>query len=64
MNELEFIAMLQDAIISYDIENANMITETSTFEQAGLLTANNGLVVTMNDDVFQIKVVQSKEAVQ
>lgn len=60
MNAADFTFELQEAIEAYEdtpTENARV----STFEECGLLTRNEGLVVRLPDgSEFQVTVVQSK----
>lgn len=60
MSEREFTDVLQDALYSF-IAEGHTITKIRTFQDAGLLTNNEGLVVTAEDgSQFQITVVQSR----
>ena len=56
MNEMTMEQIIADALIEQD-----EIISTRTFECAGVLTTNNGLVVRTEDgSEFQITIVQSK----
>lgn len=42
-----------------------VVNSTSTFEKAGVLTMNNGLIVRLSDgSEFQVTIVQSRESKQ
>ena len=59
MNEIEFETMLYELL--QDDEAAPEIARVQTFEEAGLLTSNRGVVVrTANGSTFQITIVQSR----
>ena len=59
MNEIEFETMLYELL--QDGEAAPEIARVQTFEEAGLLTSNRGVVVrTANGSTFQITIVQSR----
>ncbi|OQA03180.1 MAG: hypothetical protein BWY69_00613 [Planctomycetes bacterium ADurb.Bin401] len=56
MNEITMEQIIADALIEQD-----EIISTQTFEAAGVLTTNNGLVVRTEDgSEFQITIIQSK----
>ena len=59
MNEIEFETMLYELL---QIEEAaREIVRVQTFEEAGILTSNRGVVVrTANGSTFQITIVQSR----
>ena len=59
MNEIEFETMLYELL--QDDEAAPEIARVETFEEAGLLTANRGVVVrTADGSTFQICIVKSR----
>ena len=59
MNETEFETMLYE-LLQVE-EAAREIVRVQTFEEAGLLTRNRGVVVrTANGSTFQITIVQSR----
>ena len=62
MNEQDFRDVLHEALIMYmDDEGENTISRVQTFEEAGVLTANTGLVIKTEDgSEFQLTIVQSK----
>ena len=68
MDEREFekalMATISEAPVDYKSDEAldtEKVREVRTFEDAGILTRNRGLVVTMTDGIeFQITIVQSK----
>ena len=68
MDEREFehalMATISEASVDYKSDEAldiEQVRRVQTFEEAGILTRNRGLVVTMTDGTeFQITVVQSK----
>jgi hypothetical protein len=65
MNEYDFEGDLQSVLQGDDFDGlfveAKGVENVATFEQAGVLTRNKGLVVRMNDgSEFQITIVQSK----
>jgi hypothetical protein len=56
MNEADIQEIIADAIIDRD-----EIKRVQSFEEAGVLTTNNGLVVRTSDgSEFQITIIQSK----
>jgi hypothetical protein len=56
MNEMTMEQIIADALIEQD-----EIISTRTFESAGVLTTNNGLVVRTEDgSEFQITIIQSR----
>jgi len=60
MNEHEFAEYLDEALL-WASEEDGMIIGSSSFEDVGMLTHNEGLVVRMKDgSEFQITVVKSK----
>ncbi len=59
MNETDFETMLHELL--QDQEAAPEVARVQTFEEAGLLTGNRGVVVRTRDNrEFQITVVQSR----
>jgi len=59
MNETDFETMLYELL--QDDEAAPEVRRVQTFEEAGVLTANRGVVVrTEGGEEFQITVVQSR----
>ena len=59
MNETEFETMLYE-LLQVE-EAAREIVRVQTFEEAGLLTRNRGVVVrTVNGSTFQITIVKSR----
>ena len=59
MNEIEFETMLYELL--QDDEAAPEIARVQTFEEAGLLTGNRGVVVRTRDNrEFQVCIVQSR----
>jgi hypothetical protein len=64
MDELEMQELLQESLAFGDEQTGEQhIKRILTFERAGLLTRNRGLVLTMADgSEFQITIVQSKLA--
>ena len=59
MNEIDFETMLYEML--QDEEAAPEVARVQTFEEAGLLTGNRGVVVRTRDNrEFQITVVQSR----
>ena len=60
MNESDFTEYLQDALLWANNENGQ-IDSVETFEDVGMLSSNEGLVVRMsNDSEFQITIVKSR----
>jgi hypothetical protein len=59
VNEIEFETMLYELL--QDDEAAPEIARVQTFEEAGLLTNNRGVVVRTRDGMeFQVTVVESR----
>ena len=59
MNEIEFETMLYELL--QDDEAAPEIRRVQTFEEAGLLTGNRGVLVRTSDNhEFQISIVQGR----
>ena len=59
MNEIDIETMLDELL--QDEEAAPEITKVRTFEEAGVLTSNRGVVVRADDgSEFQISIVQSR----
>lgn len=60
-NEKEMEQILMDALNNYnDDTETNTINNSITYEDAGLLTTDNGIIVKMmNGQKFQITIVQS-----
>ena len=59
MNEIEMETMLYEAL--QDDELVPEVAAVRTFEEAGLLTGNRGVVVRCTDGAeFQVSVVQSR----
>lgn len=54
MNEFEITSMIAEYIA------AETDADVRTFERAGVMTNNAGIVVTIDDQEFQITVVQSR----
>ena len=64
MDENEMRDLLSEVLEHNDEEcgTESEVKDTSTFEDAGLLTKNKGLVVRMKDgSEFQITILQSKD---
>lgn len=59
MSEEEFEAHLMDALHEYAEENDEPEPEIETFERAGLLTDNHGLVVRIGDAEFQVTIIRT-----
>lgn len=58
MNEQDMVQTIRDALVEVD-----GVKSTRTFEDAGVLTDDQGLVLRMEDgSEFQITIVQSKRA--
>jgi len=51
MNEKEIRQMIQEALQEYD---------TESYEEAGILTSDEGIVLTIDGEEFQITIVKSK----
>lgn len=60
MDEEELEGFLTDAIEEYAEENDAPQTRISTFNDAGLLTGNHGLVVRIGDAEFQLTIVRTR----
>lgn len=66
MNEQQFQEELKDTLEMLDTfaeidEETITIDKISTFEEAGILTTNTGIVVKLSDNTeFQITIVRSK----
>ena len=59
MNDIDIETMLYELL--QDEEYAPEITKVRTFEEAGVLTSNRGVVVRADDgSEFQISIVQSR----
>jgi hypothetical protein len=59
MNEIEFETMLYEML--QDEDAAPEVARVQTFEEAGLLTNNRGVVVRTTDGrEFQVNVIQSR----
>jgi hypothetical protein len=58
MSESEFAEYLMEAIEAEAQENGEEVPEIDTFEGAGLLTSNKGLVVRIGRAEFQVTVVR------
>ena len=59
MNEIDFETMLYEML--QDEEAAPEVARVQTFEEAGLLTGNRGVVVRTRDNrEFQVTVVKSR----
>ncbi len=53
--------MLKDACTEWELNFMPHVKDVCTFEEAGILTNNNGVVIEMVDGTeFQITIVQSK----
>jgi hypothetical protein len=62
MDEFEMQEVLQDSL-EHAAEDEHKIKHIMTFQRAGLLTRNKGLVLTLHDgSEFQVTIVQSKFA--
>lgn len=59
-SEQEFETFLAEAVEAYAESSDMPRPSISTFADAGVLTANRGLVVRMGACVFQVKVVKSR----
>ena len=60
ITEKEIVEIISDALYITDEED-DIINDTETFDERGLLTHDNGLVVSMRDGTeFQITVKQSR----
>ena len=62
MNEQDFREVLHEALIMYmDDEGENTISRVQTFEEAGVITTNTGLIIkTEYGSEFQLTIVKSK----
>lgn len=58
MSESEFAEYLMEAIEASAQENGEELPEIHTFEGAGLLTSNKGLVVRIGRAEFQLTIVR------
>lgn len=62
MTEQEFVDMLSEMVTDSE-EFGDDVAQVDSFEEQGLMTANKGLVVFMQDgSAFQVQVVQSAAA--
>lgn len=60
MTENEFVELLDDALEALE-QLGDVSTTRTTFRDAGLLTMNSGMVVTLDDgQEFQVTVVRSR----
>ena len=60
MSESEFVEYLEE-IFQWSANEDGVIEDTRTFESAGLMTSNEGLVVRLDDgSEFQVSVVRSR----
>lgn len=60
MTESEFVEYLDEALL-WSSEESGMILGSTTFEDVGMMTRNEGLVVRMKDGTeFQVTVVKSR----
>jgi len=52
---------LMDALAEYVVEDDLYIDDVRTYEQSGVMTCNQGLVIRMSDGTeFQVTIVQSR----
>lgn len=58
INEFHLMNMLTEALESY-AEEAGTDIKTRTYEEAGLLTRDTGLVVDVNGTAFQLTIVKA-----
>ena len=60
-NETNMVEMMTEAVFEYDAENdEENFADVSSFRDAGVMTTNNGFVMTMTDgSEFQVTVVRS-----
>ncbi len=62
MNARVLSALIQDALYMHD-EACEVVSDTDSFDAAGVLTRDDGIVVKMQDgSEFQVTVVRSKDA--
>lgn len=57
--EITIFELFEEAFLSSK-DNDNSDVDVRTFETAGVLTSNRGLVVRIGDSEFQITIVQSR----
>ena len=60
MNEAEFESFLDEAICEFAEENSAPSPRIVNFQGAGLLTKNHGLVVSIGEAEFQVRIVRSR----
>lgn len=60
MSETDAANLLETALWDYFEEMESDDFEITSFEHAGLLTGNKGLVLTVGDDTFQVSVVRAR----
>jgi len=60
LTEEEFETVLAEAIEDYADDNGLPLTQIETFDEAGLLTRNRGLVVRIGCAEFQLTIVRSR----
>jgi len=61
MNERDFREVLHEALIMYIDDSEDVIRKIQTFEDAGVITSNEGLVIRTDDgSEFQLTIVKSK----
>jgi len=58
MTEEEFQVHLMEALYAYAEDNDEPEPESETFERAGLLTDNHGLLVRIGEAEFQLTIVR------
>lgn len=63
MDENQMQELVQDLLALHDPVEGPAVANVRTFEEAGILTMNAGVVVRMEDDSeFQLTIVQSQHA--
>lgn len=60
LSETQFETVLQDAIQEWADENDAPPTSIATYEEAGVLTRNRGLVVAIGESEFQVTIVRRR----
>jgi hypothetical protein len=58
MNERDFCELLGEALFEYAENNDREEPDIQTFEEAGLLTKNKGIVVRLGEMEFQVSIVR------
>jgi hypothetical protein len=60
MSEAEFADLLEEALDEHAKNDDRETPRIRTFREAGLLTRNEGIVVRLGDQEFQVTVVRSR----